>query len=68
MSVTNRDLFDEGWRPSTIMIRRENERFNQELDWSTTNDIDTFKEATFLVDTSDKKLISYLDKNGYNYE
>jgi len=67
MSVTNRDLYSEGWKPSTILLRRESGRINQPVDIDTTIAIDSFKEATFLVEREDSNLIAYLKEKGYKY-
>ena len=32
MSVTNRDLYDDGWKPSTILAMREDNRIGNPLD------------------------------------
>ena len=35
MAVSNRDLFDEGWMPKTIMVAREQEMQNNPLEGQT---------------------------------
>jgi hypothetical protein len=69
MSVTNRDLYDEGWTPSVILLAREDGRINQPLDSQTKDHIERFtKTSKFLVPSGDKILINYLDSIGANYE
>lgn len=69
MSVTNRDLYDEGWMPSTILAMREDNRVGNPLDQTFKQRIDQFaKDVTFLVSEKDKQLLEYLNSRGYKYE
>lgn len=69
MSVTNRDLYDEGWVPSTILVMREDNRIGNPLDQGFKQNIDQFgKDVTFLVSEKDKPLLEYLNSRGYKYE
>ena len=68
MSVTNRDLFDEGWTASTIMVMRETERLVNSLDTDTEVQLSQFPNATFLVDANDLEAIKYLQEKGYSYK
>ena len=68
MAVTNRDLFDEGWQATDILLMREPERLGQPLENHIKTDIESNKQATFLVNENDKVLIDYLEKKRYKYE
>ena len=69
MSVTNRDLYDEGWMPSTILAMREDNRIGNPLDQHFKQNVDQFgKDVTFLVSEKDKPLLEYLNSRGYKYE
>lgn len=66
MSVTNRDLYDENWIPSSIMLSRENGLLNKPLTSQFKIDLEQFikEDVLFKVDEEDKILIDYLlDKN-----
>lgn len=69
MSVTNRDLYDDGWKPSTILVMREDNRIGNPLDQTFKQYVDQFgKDVTFLVSEKDKPLLEYLNSKGYKYE
>ena len=69
MSVTNRDLYDDGWKPSTILAMREDNRIGNPLDQYFKQYIDQFgKDVTFLVSEKDTPLLEYLNSREYKYE
>lgn len=68
-SVTNRDLYDEGWIATSIFVSRADSRLNQELDGSTKIQLEQFisNGSRFFVDARDTKVIEYLKQNNANY-
>lgn len=69
MSITNRDLYDEGWMPSTILVMREGNRIGNPLDQLFKQYIYQFaKDVILLVSEKDKPLLEYLNSRGYKYE
>ena len=69
MAVSNRDLFDEGWMPKTIMVAREQEMQNNPLEGQTKINLEQFVNTSkFLVPAEDRILIDYLQSIGAKYE
>lgn len=63
MAVTNRELYDLGFTPKTIMFVREN--YTKEVEGRY---LSQFKNtSTILVFANDTKAIDYLKSNGYKY-
>ena len=68
-TVANRDLFDEGWMPKTIMVAREQEMQNIPLEGQTKINLEQFVNTSkFLVPAEDRILIDYLQSIGAKYE
>ena len=66
IAVTNRELFDEGYTPKTIMYLREDSRLSEKV---ISQQVEQFKgSSTFLVSAEDTIAIDFFKTNGYKYE
>lgn len=72
MAVTNRNLYDEGWTPSVIMLARNSELKGKPLESDTKMQIEQFadKGVTFVVGDMpdvDTQFIQYLQQIGADF-